>query len=265
MTAVNRSDRPSAARTPSVSGFDTTGLAPCTTRASTGGSSRVVRLATRLVMARCRGLGLGASAARGLEVEPVAVARRVHEAASPSGVVAGERRQARDDPRRLTAAGVALHALPELDGERTASGEGPGQARHDRRVDPADLRSPLRCPLAGSGVELAVARRPLGDERGVDDAGVDHGPGQPEGERPIGTDSGLDVDVGPRCGPGPHRVDDDQWGARRPLCPLDEGPQVAVGDQGVRPPDHDGPRLRRRPRDPCPLRCRWCTTSRRGR
>jgi hypothetical protein len=164
--------------------------------------------------------------------------RRAHVAAAAVAPRTDERGQASDRAHHPRALSVVLDADEPADGRGARGGVG-ARERHD--LLGRDARHLLRA-LGRPGRELRrETLEPLGVRRdvlGVVKALGDDHVHEPERERRVGTRERAHVPVGRRGRPRAQRVDDDHAGARLARL-LHDRPLVQVGDDRVRPPQHD--------------------------
>jgi hypothetical protein len=162
----------------------------------------------------------------------------VRRAAARIAPVAGHAGQACDRPHRHTAAAVALQADPEADARRPRMGDATAEGDDVVDRESGDARDALGRVLENALAKHVPAERVLRDELAVLRALGEHHVHQPERERRVGAGYGREVPVGRGRGPRADRID--RYDERALVaCHLDRAPEMGVGGQRVRGPQHD--------------------------
>ena len=228
---------------PVLVGRITAGLELCTTSSSIGGSSApgCVRTSPSRDMLRLRRSGRSS-------VASATSCQIWHERASPPTDLAPraqDRGQHRDGAQDLLAVLAVLRTDQRADAGRPSVAI--RCASHSTRSGSIPVASAVRAGshAAASAREVVPPGRVPGDPVRVDEPVALEDVHQPEDQCDVGARTHLQEDVGSRRGVGADRVDHDDDGAGRPGL-LDDRPQVAVGDAGVGPPQHDRARVAQR-------------------
>ncbi len=164
---------------------------------------------------------------------------RAGKAAADVPPRAGHERQAAERPEEAGAVLVVLGADEGADERRLGLAVAAGQVLDLGRVEAGHGAGTFRCPVRDVGRQLGepvgVALDVVVVDQVVTHQHVQHG----QDQRRVGTGPGLDEPVGGVGGDRADRVDDHDLRAVRPGR-LDGGPEVAVGEAGVRcPQDHE--------------------------